>query len=137
MYSGIIGAEIEDESDMSYDLVKEQTEANTFKALLAYTYAFCGDSESQTCKDWNNNYRENENLEKLYEFLESLGYELSDEEKELIYGTSDLYKKPDDQGDASYDADIIEDDDDFDEDEESDEEIVNALKEMYDDGEDE
>ena len=144
VYSDVIGAEIEDESDMSYDLVKEQTEANTFKALLAYAYAFCGDSESQTCKDWNNIYRENENLEKIYEFLASIGYEMSDEEKDLLDGTSELYEEyPDSEitfDDDDFETDDLSDeqsDDDSDEDDESDEDIVNALKEMYDDGEDE
>ena len=29
----------------------------------------------------------------IYEFLESLGYEMSDEERELLDGTSELYEK--------------------------------------------
>lgn len=149
VYSDVIGAEIEDESDMSYDLVKEQTEANTFKALLAYAYAFSGDSESMTCKNWNNIYRENENLETIYEFLTSIGYEMSDEEKDLLDGTSELYCKPE-EDDAE---DIIEDDDLEDEEAEEDDleeaepgddalgeetdeseydkELVSSLKEMY------
>jgi hypothetical protein len=33
-------------------------------------------------------------LEHLYDFLTALGYEMSDEERELLNGESDLYVKP-------------------------------------------
>ena len=42
-------------------------------------------------------YKANENLNLIYEFLEDIGYEMSDEENELISGESELYVKPEEQ----------------------------------------
>lgn len=60
------------------------------KAMLVSVYLLCDNKED--CNDWQGRFEENERLNLLYEFLESLGYEMSDEERELIEGTSELYK---------------------------------------------
>ena len=62
------------------------------KAMLVSVWLLT-DSEGLDCCNWQGMYRENEALNMIYEFLESLGYEMSDEERELIEGTSELYKK--------------------------------------------
>lgn len=41
--------------------------------------------------DWRYEYSENRNLDKTYELLEKLGYELSEEEQSLKNGTHELY----------------------------------------------
>ena len=45
------------------------------------------------CFDYYGKFDNCEPLNMIYEFLESLGYEMSDEERELITGESELYKK--------------------------------------------
>ena len=62
------------------------------KALLVAVW-FLTDNDSLDCVTWDGGYQENENLNMIYEFLESLGYLISDEERELIDGSSELYKK--------------------------------------------
>lgn len=41
--------------------------------------------------DWNGRYRNNEALNRTYEFLEKLGYEISEEELALKNGTHELF----------------------------------------------
>lgn len=62
------------------------------KALLVGIWLLI-DDDSLDCHDWYCRYDSDAHLEMIYEFLESLGYEMSDEERELIDGTSELYKK--------------------------------------------
>jgi ParB family chromosome partitioning protein len=72
-----------------FDLLDMPTAAA--KAMLVSVWLLT-DSEGLDCCDWQGMYRENEVLNMIYEFLESLGYEMSDEERELIEGKSELYK---------------------------------------------
>ena len=51
------------------------------------------DTEGYDCFDYYGKYQECEPLNLIYEFLESIGYEMSDEERELIEGTCKLYKE--------------------------------------------
>lgn len=44
---------------------------------------------------WTGEYYEDINLTRIYELLESLGMELAEEERELLDGTSELYKSND------------------------------------------
>lgn len=68
-----------------------ETPAEGAKAMLVAVWLLT-DSEDLDCCDWQGMYRENEALNMIYEFLEQLGYEMSDEERELIEGESELYK---------------------------------------------
>ncbi|MBQ7505328.1 MAG: ParB/RepB/Spo0J family partition protein [Ruminococcus sp.] len=45
------------------------------------------------CYDWNNQYEEDTDLLAIYECIQELGYEASDEELEYINGTHELYSK--------------------------------------------
>ena len=42
---------------------------------------------------WTINHVESERLDRIYQFLESLGYEMSDEEKQLQNGSHPLFAK--------------------------------------------
>ena len=93
--------------------IDDNTDYPTFKAmvgvysadrpeytLLASTYAFMENGRnSYYTFNWENGcsicvYRANENLDRLYEFLASLGYQMSDEEKALQDGTHELFQNP-------------------------------------------
>ncbi len=62
------------------------------KALLVAVWLL-SDDDGLDCHDWYCRYDSDARLEMVYEFLESLGYEMSDEERELLEGTSELYEK--------------------------------------------
>ena len=67
------------------------TPSEMAKALLvsAWMMTDCG----ADCFNWECKYDKNDSLEMIYEFLESVGYQMSDEERELLDGTSELYLK--------------------------------------------
>ena len=86
----VFGRECEISSFEEMDSMIETSAAA--KAILVTAWLMC-DSENEDCYDYYGAYEENEILNKIYEFLESIGYEMSDEERELLDGTSELYKK--------------------------------------------
>lgn len=95
----------------SFEQVQNETEACPYKALLAHTLAKWSDRGALDCYDYSGRYDGNTYLHRIYDLLCGIGYEMSDEEKELMDGTSELYyNEPDDDEDDF--------DDDFDEDEE-------------------
>lgn len=71
-----------------------ETPADGAKAMLVAVWLLT-DGEGLDCINWQGNYIENESLNLIYEFLEALGYEMSDEERELLDGTSELYAEGD------------------------------------------
>ena len=102
-----VGADAEG-NDHNYDQVQDETEACPYKALLAYTISRWNDSEEQTYLDYYCHFGTNKVLDRVYELLIELGYERSDEEIELMTGTSDLYIPDEDDTD---DADDVDEDD--------------------------
>ncbi len=71
----------------------------TYKALLFHIYSTTEDHAEVNCYEkysWSSSYGKyigNKRLKALYTALERLGYEMSDEEKALMDGTSELYYK--------------------------------------------
>lgn len=103
--------EVDFDEDADYTIFKEAAEKVSEErpeyVLLASVYASVdGDGTHRYfCYEWENNIRKcvhkpNEELDRLYNFLTSLGYEMSDEEKALRDGTHALFQK-----DASADSD--------------------------------
>ena len=90
---GIPEPETEDEAEdeVYFGVLKPKVQEEPNKALLYFAYTCSDDREGLTCRDWNGEYNSNKLLSILYNFLESIGYEMSDEEKELVDGTSELY----------------------------------------------
>lgn len=62
------------------------------KALLIFAY-YQEDSENENYYNYNCAYRENKELNNLYDFLVALGYEMSDEEKAMQNGTHELFEE--------------------------------------------
>ena len=83
----------------SFDDICERTKGGAYQMLLTYIYATTGDSKELCAFSksfWEGKkgeYVENKRLTAIYEGLERLGYEMSDEEKALMDGTSDMYYK--------------------------------------------
>ena len=93
----------ERDSDPKWDEIKDTVKGSPYKAMLAYVYATTDDRANMACyepRSYMNDYGEYdtqdddyERLTAIYQNLERLGYEMSDEEKALMDGTSELYYK--------------------------------------------
>lgn len=91
-----------------FELEEKNVQTKTCKALLCFVYACTGDEASKGCYesylycqhygeyDQDDDYGE---LQTIYDNLERLGYEMSDEEKALMDGTSELYYKDEEDED--------------------------------------
>lgn len=89
--------EIEIDEDLSGDGFSfEQVRENYFKSpeilLLAVVYSSDADREKLSYHTWYCCYYKNATLNRLYTLLQKLGYQMSDEEKELQNGTHSLFK---------------------------------------------
>ncbi len=79
--------EISDAADTYFD-------EHSDKAMLVTAYLISGDDTyEQYVISWSGQWRENEMLDKLYESLERLGYQMSDDEKKLQDGTHELFQE--------------------------------------------
>lgn len=74
--------------------IREKTDKAPERAIFLTTYAMFNDGigSIKTC-DYNGRFTENGRATELYEFLTMMGYEMSDEEKALMDGSSDLFVK--------------------------------------------
>lgn len=68
-------------------------EENPSKMLLFASYSHMHDNDCNDYHDYSGNHDTNESLDMLYECLEMLGYEMSDEEKAYKDGTHELFAK--------------------------------------------
>lgn len=78
--------------EFSSEHVKEYYELFPEQALACMVYSVL---ENAGCRYYDNNlkYVKNETLDRVYDFLRKLGYELSDEELSLKNGTHSLYRE--------------------------------------------
>ncbi len=88
----------EENSYINYDYVEGKISKEPEKMLWLMIYESTGDSERQTYHQyWNIKHNPNEELSAMYDILTKLGYEMSDEEKQLRDGTHRLFAKVDEQ----------------------------------------
>lgn len=80
-----------------FSLIETKTKDKAAQCLLKYAYALCEDSSNKNYYDWYAMHSPNEKLDRIYNFLCSLGYEMSDEEKALQNGTHELFIKEDEE----------------------------------------
>lgn len=78
------------EDDIMAAFIKNKIAAEPEKSLLNVTWLML-DREYENYYDWNERYRCNKQLDLIYEFLEKLGYEISEEELALKNGTHELF----------------------------------------------
>ncbi len=85
--------EVADGCDINDEVMKPYIDATPNKLFLVYLLSMAGDSPTFNCIDYSGHYIESwgEDLQKIYSALEVVGYEMSDEEKSLLDGTSELY----------------------------------------------
>lgn len=92
---GMSEEEIEsaEENDELYTKVYFAMSSKPSLTITLFTYASTGDGERRSCFDYHGAYYRNKRLELIYRFLERIGYKMSDEEKDLMDGTHELYLK--------------------------------------------
>lgn len=82
----------EETKKIKLESVSMMIDASVERVLLAVAYSNFGDATNKRYHDYTGEYCENETLDKLYEMLVKLGYELSDEERAYVEGTLPLFK---------------------------------------------
>ena len=99
----LLDLDIDDDTDYPTlrAMVGAEIERNPEYTLLACAYASCDYDENEYWRrEWSNGayhhvYKANDKLDRLYDFLISLGYEMSDEEKAMRDGTHELLETRD------------------------------------------
>ena len=70
------------------------TDANFKRAIFLMMYLHTESSYVETF-DWEGRFKPGNYLERTYEFMKNVGYQMSDEEKQIMDGTHELYVKED------------------------------------------
>lgn len=78
-----------------FELIEAKAKDKAAVCLLKFAYACCEDSSNESYYDWYARHNANEKLDRIYDFLCKLGYEMSDEEKALQNGTHKLFIEED------------------------------------------
>jgi len=94
-FANFYDATTPDDGEENIDNLLDEIRSHPEKSLLAATYLSM-DGSGEKYFNWNSQYRENEDLDRVYELLEALGYEISDEEKAMRDGTHELFVKDED-----------------------------------------
>ncbi|MHB8061284.1 MAG: ParB/RepB/Spo0J family partition protein [Ruminiclostridium sp.] len=81
----------DDDDNLNFDCIAEYVSSQLERCLLIAIYSTL-DSNNEHYYDYNNQYRDNETLNTVYDFLEKLGYEASEEERSLRNGTHQLFQ---------------------------------------------
>lgn len=94
----LLNVEIDDKEDDEIGIEWKDIASHIWKQpelnLLLVAYDIV-DSSSKKYSDWNGKYRRDEDLDYVYDFLQKLGYKMSEEEKALQKGTHELFKAGD------------------------------------------
>lgn len=95
-FAEVLGIEVndknkDDDDDLNFGCITEYVSTQPERCLLIATYSAV-DSSNEHYYDYNNQYRDNETLNTVYDFLEKLGYETSEEERSLRNGTHQLFQ---------------------------------------------
>ncbi|CAK7083175.1 ParB/RepB/Spo0J family partition protein [Tissierella sp.] len=90
----IMGIDISDKDDIKWKDIVDHIWKQPELYLLQATYHQL-DSTSEKYFDWNGRHESNEDLDYVYDFLQKLGYKMSEEEKQLQNGTHELFKTDD------------------------------------------
>lgn len=98
------------------DSILQQIKDAPFRSFLFHTYLRWSDDEKCGYVNYNGEWVDNKRLNFIYEFLEKLGYEISDEERSMMNGENPLFtedneEQEDESEDFDADEEIIEDED--------------------------
>lgn len=87
-----LGIEFGEDEELTYDMVSEAVSKAPERSLLMMLYCESDDDGNEGYfQYYDAEHTENESLDRLYDLLEKLGYEMSDEERALRDGTHELF----------------------------------------------
>ena len=89
----------DENNEWCFEDISEQIRKEPERHLLLITYALMEPRNSLF--DWRFEFCRSEKLEALYDFLEELGYQVSDEERALLDGTHELFFQPEEEAEAA------------------------------------
>lgn len=89
-FAQFFGIEINEEDEESFDIIADSVTAQPERNLLAAAYLL-NDSANARYYNWENQHQDDETLNAAYNFLEKLGYKVSEEETTLRNGTHKLF----------------------------------------------
>ncbi len=87
----MLNIDFDEDEGITVDALSSVFATAPARALLVTAYAKCGDSKNATYHNRSGTYAGNDKLDGLYDMLEALGYELSDEERDYKNGTHMLF----------------------------------------------
>jgi len=88
--ANIMDIDISDEEDIQWEDIAKHIWKQPELNLLKTTYCTM-DSPNESYYRWDCTYLQNEDLDHIYDFLQKLGYKMSEEEKQLQDGTHELF----------------------------------------------
>lgn len=97
LFADVLGLKIEGNSDWDFDTLSKQFKAPIETVFTAGVYSSL-ESPTSSYYTWNCVYEDDENLDAVYDFLEKLGYPVSDEERAMRDGTHELFVKVESKG---------------------------------------
>ena len=87
----LLGIKLSEDEDIALEEIIQGISAQPERYMLLFAYCLIED-KSERYFNWDCTHSENEDLDRVYDFLTSLGYELSDEEQAMRDGTHELFK---------------------------------------------
>lgn len=98
MFLELVGVDPDENDQFDLTMLAGPISKNPERVLLAAAYSNMGDNPQKRCHRYEGRYQQNEGLDLVYDFLERLGYEISDEEQAYKDGTHILFRKEDTEG---------------------------------------
>lgn len=89
----VLGTEIDDIENETEKIneINELFDKNPIRAEFIVAYCLYGDREYSYIRTWSGSHEEEGQINRLYYFLEELGYKISDEELKLMDGSHELF----------------------------------------------
>lgn len=78
-----------------FSYVEDIVKANPYQSLLRHAYVAMGDGENIGYHNRRGDHIQNDRLDKIYDVLESLGYEMAEDERHYKDGSHRFFKKED------------------------------------------
>lgn len=97
LFSDVLGLKVDGNSDWDYDGLSKQFKVPMETVLAAAVYGAL-ENPTHSYYAWNGTYKDDENLDTVYDFLVKLGYPVSDEEQAMRDGTHELFVKIESKG---------------------------------------
>ena len=85
--------EIDEEEQLYGEDILKKIEANPIHHTERIIYCMLERGAGIPCKDWHGRYKSDLLFEYLYNFMQDIGYRMSEEEMQIIGGTHRLYKE--------------------------------------------